>query len=399
MSLKATDFRVLNPAHLIVKRARTRRCLNAHAIFPLAVAFCFLNLFITSKKSSFDVYSFIRAGSEQSLKRGFGPKDVFVHLHIQKSGGSSFGHSLLRLNVHPPCVARRNKSALVETFQTSIRPNQFQCVRADGRPWLFSRYTSGWPCGVHPSLDRLKACVPNHVKVDKQHLVYITLLRNPVERFLSEFLHDPDGWSRWNDGYRGAMPELSIPSDFFCNGTLRSQDPSCYNQLSNALRRSQVLNYLSEGNRTELLQNGHSRDLTLWDYLACPSNYLHNRQTRMLAQSMPCHIEQDDVPNGAYENLMLASAIETLESIPFFGLSHRRLESERLFEWTFGLTFRNLETTRGSKALALDELLSERSRALIEGAEYLDMQVWRHANKVFEQRVRMCGAYCKATEY
>lgn len=329
----------------------------------------------------------------------FAPEDVFVHLHIPKTGGSSFGQSLLRLDVKLPCVARHSSGVLVEALnETSVWPGQFQCLRQDGRPWLFSRYTVGWPCGVHASLDRLQLCVPNQLNVSQQRLLYVTFLRHPVERVISEFLHHPEGWSRWNDGYRGKSRITSIPSDFYCNGTLRAQDLSCDNQTSNTLTRRNVLDSLAHDNLSDILQHGQSSsNMSLWDYLACPSRYPHNRQTRMLALSMPCH-QDEDKPRGVYERLMLTSAMKTLKTIPFFGLSHRRWESERLFEWTFGVRFRNVEDTRESKALRLDTMISDRSRILIEAAEYLDMELWKCASYIFDRRLGKCGAYCRKPE-
>lgn len=169
---------------------------------------------------------------------------VLVHLHIPKSGGSSFGESLLRLDYDRPCVARENRSIAVEHYVKTfgrLEPKSFLCLRQDDSEWMFSRYSTGWPCGVHP-MDRLRVCVPQYLGIPESKLCYVTTLRNPVERLISEFMEGVDGWSRWNDGFSPNVP-ISIASDYYCNGTLRVRDAPCSEQMSNLLLRSTIMEY------------------------------------------------------------------------------------------------------------------------------------------------------------
>ena len=70
--------------------------------------------------------------------------------------------------------------------------------------WIFSRYSTGWLCGLHADWTELKDCVAdkmNEVYGDrKRNLIYITNLRQPVQRFLSEWKHVQRG-ATWNGIY------------------------------------------------------------------------------------------------------------------------------------------------------------------------------------------------------
>jgi hypothetical protein len=85
--------------------------------------------------------------------------DVIVFLHIQKTGqyfmtshqlnnnyinecvlgGTTFGRHLVRdLDLEKPCLCKRGRK-------------KCKCVRPDSKAklWLFSRYSTGWKCGLH----------------------------------------------------------------------------------------------------------------------------------------------------------------------------------------------------------------------------------------------------------
>lgn len=79
--------------------------------------------------------------------------DVMVFLHIQKTGGTVFGRHLVRdLDLEQPCQCLRGRK-------------RCRCARppsGDGsgqRAWLFSRYSTGWKCGLHADWTELTACV------------------------------------------------------------------------------------------------------------------------------------------------------------------------------------------------------------------------------------------------
>eukprot|EP00042_Codosiga_hollandica_P039699 m.335031 g.335031 ORF g.335031 m.335031 type:complete len:141 (+) comp55676_c0_seq16:338-760(+) len=95
--------------------------------------------------------------------------------------------------------------------------------------FLIERPTAGWPCGVHPSLQRFTSCIRNGilndfsgsglsvphselaryfqllpsrgmVASDRVSVFLLTGLREPVERYVSEFMNHFSGWTHANDG-------------------------------------------------------------------------------------------------------------------------------------------------------------------------------------------------------
>ena len=73
--------------------------------------------------------------------------DVIVFLHMQKTGGTTFGRHLVRnLDVSPPCECHRGRK-------------RCDCFNRKNQLWLFSRYSVGWPCGLHADWTELQNCV------------------------------------------------------------------------------------------------------------------------------------------------------------------------------------------------------------------------------------------------
>ena len=74
-------------------------------------------------------------------------RDVFVFLHIQKVGGSTFGRHLVKnMKLSKPCVCYRGKK-------------RCDCLNVKNHMWLFSRHSSGWRCGLHADWTELTSCV------------------------------------------------------------------------------------------------------------------------------------------------------------------------------------------------------------------------------------------------
>jgi len=78
--------------------------------------------------------------------------DVMVFLHIQKTGGTSFGRHLVRdLDLERPCTCQRKRKRCY-----CFRPNRNEI-------WLFSRYSTGWRCGLHADWTELTNCVDSEL--------------------------------------------------------------------------------------------------------------------------------------------------------------------------------------------------------------------------------------------
>lgn len=74
--------------------------------------------------------------------------DVMVFLHVQKTGGTSFGRHLVQdLDLQRPCTCQRKRKRCY-----CFRPNR-------NENWLFSRYSTGWKCGLHADWTELTNCV------------------------------------------------------------------------------------------------------------------------------------------------------------------------------------------------------------------------------------------------
>ncbi|KYO39449.1 hypothetical protein Y1Q_0021098 [Alligator mississippiensis] len=77
-------------------------------------------------------------------------RDVLVFLHIQKTGGTTFGRHLVRnMRLEQPCSCRAGQKKC-----SCPRPG------ADKDTWLFSRFSTGWTCGLHADWTELTSCVP-----------------------------------------------------------------------------------------------------------------------------------------------------------------------------------------------------------------------------------------------
>ncbi len=76
-------------------------------------------------------------------------EDVIVFLHIQKTGGTTFGRHLVQnVRLELPCDCRPGQKKC-----TCYRPNRKET-------WLFSRFSTGWSCGLHADWTELTNCVP-----------------------------------------------------------------------------------------------------------------------------------------------------------------------------------------------------------------------------------------------
>lgn len=168
--------------------------------------------------TNFNVLSSIGLSYEDVLNEDFqfdiNGHDVMVFLHIQKTGGTSFGRHLVRdLDLKRPCECQRKRKRCY-----CFRPNR-------NENWLFSRYSTGWKCGLHADWTELTNCVDqeldkNEGETSKRRYFYITILREPISRYMSEYRHVKRGatWKgsrHWCSGRQATAQEI----------------PPCYNGM------------------------------------------------------------------------------------------------------------------------------------------------------------------------
>ena len=275
-------------------------------------------------------------------------KDVIVFLHMQKTGGTQFGHHLVKnLNVENPCRCPHKRKRC-----HCKRPNS-------NKLWLFSRYSTGWLCGLHADWTELQACVPTLMnkmegKDRNRRFLFVTILREPVARYVSEFLCYKRGTT-----WRAAL--------HMCNGRRPSKTelPPCYS-------------------------GENWMDVTLDKFMACSSNLANNRQTRMMAdlRLVGCY-NTSAMPLLEREETLIESAKRNLESMAYFALTEYQIESQFLFEKTFGIKFirpftqTNTEETRSGE-VALDSLTVDRIKELVS----LDIKLYSFAKDLFFKRLK-----------
>ena len=272
--------------------------------------------------------------------------DVMVVLHIQKTGGTFFGRNLVQnLDLERPCEHDRD--------------NIYECKRTGSNQiWLYSRYSTGWICGPHAGWTELTSCIPHVLKskssstpARSRRIFYVTWVREPVHRFLSEFGHVRRG-ATWKTVRH------------VCNGK-KYVIPKCY-------------------------KGANWANVTLQEFLDCPHNLAFNRQTRMLANmsSIGCYSKGGFPDDGEREKAMLHSAKKNLRALSFFGLVEYQKESQFLFEKTFGLKFREPFTQKNhtwSKNARIR--LSTAENRKIEGVNKLDARLYEYARKIFFERL------------
>ena len=298
--------------------------------------------------------------------------DVMVFLHIQKTGGTTFGKHLVQdIDLDKPCVCRKPKhrpksrqylsdSSPRKNHKRVKRKLKCDCFRPGndlGRSWLFSRYSTGWKCGLHPGWTELTACVDHYLDSQEGHLdnrryFYVSFLREPVSRYLSEFKHVQ----------RGATWKTSL---HLCNGRPPTAEelPKCY-------------------------QEEDWLGVRLPEFMSCESNLAANRQTRMLAdlRLVNCY-NTTGMSLEEREAIMLQSAKDNLQKLSFYGLTELQEESQYIFQDTFNLKFnvRFVQFDHNHADNAHDRL-DEETLEKIRRINHLDVKLYEYARQLIVKR-------------
>lgn len=274
--------------------------------------------------------------------------DVIVFLHIQKTGGTTFGRHLVRnIQLERPCECHAGQKKC-----TCYRPGKRDT-------WLFSRFSTGWSCGLHADWTELTNCVPSFMSnresqerrmTPSRNYYYITILRDPVWRYLSE----------WRHVQRGATWKAS---KHMCDGRLPTltELPSCY-------------------------PGDDWSGCSLEEFMACPYNLANNRQTRMLADLslVGCYNLTVMSENQRWA-MLLESAKRNLRNMAFFGLTEYQRKTQYLFEHTFRLSFIAPFTQLNGTRAASVEVEPETQRRIRELNQW-DVELYEYARDLFLQR-------------
>ncbi|XP_061900238.1 heparan-sulfate 6-O-sulfotransferase 2 isoform X2 [Entelurus aequoreus] len=286
-------------------------------------------------------------GAELSRAVDFNIKgdDVIVFLHIQKTGGTTFGRHLVKnIQLERPCECHAGQKKC-----TCYRPGKRET-------WLFSRFSTGWSCGLHADWTELTRCVPSRMdsreapKTMLRNYYYITILRDPVSRYLSE----------WRHVQRGATWKASL---HVCDGrspTL-SELPSCY-------------------------PGDDWSGCTLQEFMDCPYNLADNRQTRMLADlSLVGCYNVSAMSEEERWAVLLESAKRNLRGMAFYGLTEYQRKTQYLFERTFNLEFiAPFTQLNGTRASSVD--VPADTQRVIRRLNRWDVELYEYARDLFLQR-------------
>ena len=319
-----------------------------------------------------------------------GGRDSLVFIHIPKTGGSDFLRHLVTvmrdnltlclpepasLSVTPES-GRENRNKKKKKDKTvCLRPNSSEndsLPKSSSGPWLISEKTLGWYCGLHPFYSEYKSCISfeNSVAEERQRFDptatfhYSTMLRHPVIRYISEYLHVQRGATfSYRHVCRG-------------KGVKDGEMPPCYP------------GYYS----------GETwKNLTLSWFTSCESNWANNRQTLSVAnlETLGC-FNHDTLTREERERKLLQSAKKNLRKFSFFGITEYQAESSVLFERTFGLEFgAELEQKPVSMLKSAPMLSSlwtnETVYNRIAEANRLDMQLYLFALELFASRLLAIG--------
>jgi len=282
-------------------------------------------------------------------------QDVMVFLHMQKTGGTSFGKHLVQdLDLERDCEC--HKGHYPDGKKKKLRCNCFRPGKGN-KNWLFSRYSTGWKCGLHSDWTELTNCVDTYLKgiepgEKTRRYFYITILRDPISRYLSEFRHVKRGatWAK---------------ATHMCGGKAWGNIlPKCY-------------------------QGDDWMDVSLAEFLNCPSNMASNRQTRMLAdlELVGCYNKSSSLTPEHRNRILLESAKSNLEKMAFFGLTEDQRVSQYLFEETFNLEFRTVFdqyniTESGNFMEEMDAgMLSK-----VKSKNLMDIELYAFAKKLLKTR-------------
>ena len=315
-------------------------------------------------------------------------RDSLVFIHIQKTGGSDFLRHLVTLkrDGRPLCTQPTPTEQQQQHSGRQTKKVRASCLRPTGDesgggaqspslssgPWLISEKTLGWYCGLHPFYSEYKACIASEKAKEKSRrkfdptaiFHFSTMLRHPVIRYISEYLHVQRGATF---SYRHVCKGRKVKD---------SEMPPCYPGY----------------------YNGNTWDnLTLSAYVSCESNWANNRQTLSVAslEAAEC-FSHHTLTREERDDRLLQTAKRNLKKFAFFGITEYQSQSSALFEKTFGLEFGAEPEQKPLGMLKSAPMLSalwsnESVYNRVAEVNHLDMQLYAYALELFAGRLLTMG--------
>jgi heparan sulfate 6-O-sulfotransferase HS6ST1 len=238
----------------------------------------------------------------------------------------------------------------------AFKRKRYECLKISRRySFYWDRY-SVQTCDIHASFTELVKCVSIKTRYSKGKAHYFTIIRNPVNRYISEFYHVQRG-ATWSKSVR-----MCLDQDIYTH--------KCY------LKRDW-------------------KNVTWKEYTSCRHNLGNNRQVRMLAdynelgcKSLKC-LTGECTSNETYyfERRLLESAKKTISSMRFFGITEFQENNQYLFEKTFNGIFKFLKPLEQIKYNISNYSNNETNIEDAVRLNKLDIELYEYAVKLFLQRV------------
>lgn len=312
-------------------------------------------------------------------------RDSLVFIHIPKTGGSEFIRHLVTLKLEnkslcskfDPTISTKRKRERAFCPTHAAIGQQYDID--DRRPWLISEKTLGWFCGLHPFYSEYKSCISSEAKLSETKqkfdpnakFHYCTMLRHPVLRYISEYLHFQRGATF---SYRHVCDGRAVQE---------TEMPPCY---------------------PGFYEHKAWMNVTLSKFLLCDSNWANNRQTFSVADLETVHCyNKTAMSHEEREQRLLQSAKDNLRNFSFFGITEYLVESSILFEKTFGLKFGlkfdQKPISELNSAPMLNSLWNTASTYnSIATANHLDMELYKYASELFSNRLKAIGIVIDAKQ-
>ena len=288
----------------------------------------------------------------------FEGEDIMVYLHIQKTGGTTFGRQLVEnLNL---CEQRLDKNGVQLKRRNCGRDIN---DRTSEDTWIFSRFSTGWACGLHADFTELKECLPEYWKgryrsmnltswndrIRQRKVKWITTLREPVRRYISEWQHVSRGATWKNSKLRcnGKNHGWVGRKDFEERTQAKVSLDELENEPNNNITPDGLMQVKPCWEKDDITQNSW-KGVTLDEFLNCEYNLAANRQVRMLADLSDAGIDcysnifpADNNPNynSTMDKILESAKTNLRDRISFFTLTEFQRLSQYLFERTFKKNF------------------------------------------------------------